>query len=223
MPWRWCLWLSFAAAMRIVQEDAFPSNCTLHAAVSRIIANKQLRQLQAAPFCQVWPKTHSLQWSWGYLTGEKHECFWPEIINQPSLDLLVDGIFQTSPNHSPFFFIFKDVSFSLFFCGMGPILHPILGNRGTAGTLHLAGRYKVASLVRFPFFRKKFDWDDTADGAFLMGKSTISTGPFSSSQTVFISLPEVKCNYCPIKYSLLSPWIFQRLVYQRVFRNMTSY
>lgn len=28
MPWRWCLWLSFAAAMRIVQEDAFPSNCT---------------------------------------------------------------------------------------------------------------------------------------------------------------------------------------------------
>ena len=53
MPWRWCLWLSFAAAMRIVQEDAFPSNCTLHAAVSRIIANKQLRQLQAAPFCQV--------------------------------------------------------------------------------------------------------------------------------------------------------------------------
>ena len=48
-------------------------------------------------------------------------------------------------------------------------------------------------------------------------------GHFQVRKLFSLVYPEVKCNYCPIKYSLLSPWIFQRLVYQRVFRNMTSY
>ena len=135
MPWRWCLCgLCFAAAMRIIQEDAFPSNCTTCLTV--------LTHSLAAILTFDWRKTspNDLLEMDG-IENQPHSCWGVQTCFIFKIFMWEDGLIISY--------------FSL-----------VSTNRGTGGTLHLAGRYKVASSFVFSLF-----------GCFRPGQSHATSSP----------------------------------------------